>query len=201
MSIQYGYRPDILTAEQILRIAGAEIVRDDGQVVSHYLFIEVNEMRLSFDPSRAVTDRFRCDLELVTGNRITIANRSFRGFNDFEDRSAAYVAFVERLARTLADANPACRFLAGKPPMNYWLQILFVGAALLALTSALIAFGLAYLGVTAWVKLALVLILTPVLVRWMRKNRQRPFDPRAIPSDLLPPVVAPAPVPVTAGSP
>jgi hypothetical protein len=201
MSIQYGYCPDALSAEQILRIAGSEIVRDDGQVVSHYLFIEVDEMRLSFDPSRAVSDRFRCDLELVTGNRITFASRSYRGFNDFEDRSQAYSAFVQRLARTLADGNPACRFVTGKPPLNYWLQTLFVAAALFALVSVIVAFGFAYLGWTGWVKLAIVLFFTPVLVRWLRRNRQRRFDPRAIPADLLPAIREPEPAPVIAGSP
>lgn len=193
MSIQYATRPDALSKDVIVRIAGSEIVRDDGDVVAHYLFIDVNTMRLAFDPSRAETGRYRCDLELVTGNAISFTNLSWRGIADFEDRSNDYAAFVQRLARTLADANPACRFLAGKPPWSYWLQIVFVGAALMALATVLASFGVAYIGATAWAKLALAAILTPVLVRWIRRNRERRFDPRAIPEAILPPVTSGSP--------
>lgn len=143
-------------------------------------------LRLSFDPTRSESNRYRCTLVLSGGESLTFFNRTFTGFANFEDTSAAYTAFVRELVAALANASPRCVFVGGVSASRYALNGLataFVALVVLAATLFLLASGLIWIVV---IKLVLLAVYFPNLVRWLRRNRPQPFVPSAIPPALLP---------------
>ncbi len=99
-------------------------------------------MRLDFDPTRMERDRFRCRLELASGETLAFFNRTYRGIADFQDTSAEYTAFVRQLHEALARHHPGCRFTAGVSGVCYALNLAALILAGVVLLGALIFFVL-----------------------------------------------------------
>jgi hypothetical protein len=125
---------------------------------------------------------------LSTGAAETIRSTHYRGFADFEDRSATYVPFVRGLAARVAAANPGCRFLAGKRPLVYWAEHIFLLAMILLLVLVLGLVGEVGLSTLVWIKLSIIVAFVPIMILYTRKNWPRRLDPAAIEDDVLPDV-------------
>jgi hypothetical protein len=161
-------------------------IRIDAGGVARFPYAHIAEVRVLFDPTRFDAQRHRCDLTLRNGMRATFWSTHYVSVGEFEDRGASYRPFVRALVGHAAAANPACRFRAGKRPLVYWAELIF-----LLLMAALLVFVLALVGGSGLsdlvlVKLAIVLALLPLLWRYARKNRPRRFQPAEIPPDVLP---------------
>lgn len=152
----------------------------------HLRYGEIAELRLSFDPTRADTRRYRCDLMLRNRQRATIWSTHYVSIGEFEDRAATYTPLVRGLVARAAAANPACAFRAGKRPLVYWTEHAFLLAMAALLVFVLALVGGSGLSELVWVKLAIVLAFVPLLWRYARKNRPRRFTPDAIPRDVVP---------------
>lgn len=166
---------------------GAELRCDDGGgPPRRYALKDVCEMRLEFCPTRPERNRYRCRLRFARGGTVEFYNRTYRGVYDFADTSPAYVAIVSALLAALREHAPACRCITGTGAANYALGVIgFVlacGAVLLVLVFALTS-GLWWL---VLLKAAIIVFYLPTAWRWLRRNRERDFDPRNPPSDLLP---------------
>lgn len=146
----------------------------------------VRAVRLEFAPTRPEQNRFRCRLELVSGERLEFFNRRYAGVYDFHDTSADYTAFVRALVAALPGHSPSCQFLAGATDGVYVANLLVAGVLGAGL---ILAAGWLYLSGFAWlivVKLVLLAACAPMLIRWITHNRPHTFPPEAIPADLLP---------------
>lgn len=145
----------------------------------------IREVRLTYEPTRFQTNRYRCHLTHTSGQRTVLQNEHFAGIASFEDRTASYLELLHALIPRTAAANPSCVFKTGTSPMNWWLQ-----AAFLTLCFALLALALVFLytaiGWLVVVKLVILAFLIPVAVRWFRRNRPGTFTPDAIPTGMLP---------------
>ena len=141
-----------------------------------------------YDPTRFVHDRFRCKVRFRDGREADLINQSYAGIAQFENRSAYYVPFVQELVARVAQANPACRFYAGKPWFHYFASLAFVFAMLLLLGVVLWLTAAVSLHGLVVVKLIIIAAMLPTAYLYVRKNRPRRFDPAAIPDDLLPSV-------------
>jgi hypothetical protein len=145
----------------------------------------VKQVRLSYEPTRIDDNRHRCQLKLTTGQKATIYSTHFTGVDSFEDRAATYAPLVQGLAARVAQANPACRFWAGKSRLVYWSQHIFLFALLLMVfvLGYLAGFNLSEL---AMAKLAVIIGFIPLMFLYARKNYPRQFIPPNIPSQVLP---------------
>jgi hypothetical protein len=147
---------------------------------------DIAEIRLLFDPTRLDTTRHRCDVTLHDGTRATFWSTHYVSVGEFEDRGASYRPLVRELVARTAAANPRCAFRAGKRPLVYWAEHIFLLAMAAFLIWVLALVGGSGLSELVLVKLAILAALVPLALRYARKNRPRGFDPATIPADILP---------------
>jgi hypothetical protein len=145
----------------------------------------ITELRLSFDPTRFDTHRYRCDVR-IAGGAGTLWSTHFAGVGEFEDRAATYTPFVRAVIARVAAANPNCTFRAGTRPLAYWAGQLFLLAMTLVAIWVIAMVGGSALSEVTWTKLFVVIGLIPLALAYARKNRPRRFLPSAIPDDVLP---------------
>ena len=156
-----------------------------GEVVRRVSYADIAEIRLSYDPTRFESDRYRCDFMTRSGARELIVSVSYVSPANFENRKATYMPFVRTLVRNVSNANPACRFVAGKKPLAYLAEHALILAVLLLLASTLYFTGVPVAGVVV-IKLGLIAVYVPVKLRYTKVNRPRRFDPTDIPTEVLP---------------
>jgi hypothetical protein len=146
---------------------------------------DIVEIRLRFDPTRFDTRRYRCDLHTRSGQEATIWSTHFLSVAQFEDRRASFVSLVRALASGVALANPGCRFVGGRPPLTYWMELGFLAITMLFLVAALTLLEGA-IGSFIWFRLLLVAFWVPLVITYTRRNWPRRFDPTNIQDALLP---------------
>ena len=135
----------------------------------------IRKVHLRFDPSETRA-YYKCNIR-AAGTSIFLRHNSFKAFNEFEDRSAAYAAFVRELLYRL-DKYPGVRFRAGS-----WFNFI------LAIHLVPILAWLAWFGVTrgdavvALVGVGLVALCVWLLPRYLPRS----FDPLSPPENVLPP--------------
>lgn len=142
-------------------------------------------LRLSYDPSRFQTNRFRCHLYNANGKCGVIQNDSYRGMADFEDRSESYVALVRALIPRIASLSPRCTFRSGTSNLNWWVQAIFLLGVFSLLFLVMFALYTA-IGPLVIVKLVIIAFFVPVAIRWFLRNKPKAFDPQEIPDAMLP---------------
>jgi hypothetical protein len=186
----YSFRPHAFVDESTWRLDDGALTREQSGEATRFPLVGAIEVRLMFDPSRVVHDRFRCKVRFRGGREIVLINQSYAGIAEFENRSNTYVSFVRELVTQIARASPPCRFRAGKPAFQYFMSLAFVFAMLLLLAAVLWLTAPVSWHWLVIIKLVVIAAMLPTFYLYVRKNRPRPFDPAAIPPDLLPSVEA-----------
>jgi hypothetical protein len=120
------------------------------------------------------------------GTRATFWSTHYVSVGEFEDRGESYRPLVRELVARAAAANPGCAFRAGKRALAYWAEHIFLLAMVALLVFVLALVGGSGLSDLVLVKLGIVAAMIPLALRYARKNRPRPFQPAAIPQDVLP---------------
>jgi len=161
-------------------------IRIDRGGPARFPYREIAEIRLLFDPTRFDAQRHRCDITPRSGTRVSLWSTHYVSVGEFEDRGASYRPFVRALVAHAAAASPACRFRAGKKPLVYWAEQIFLAAMAALLVFVLALVGGSGLSDLVLLKLAIVAAMIPLALRYARKNRPRSFAPGQIPPDLLP---------------
>lgn len=185
--MRYATRNHALVPATTWVLDGAVLRQEDDKGPPQvYALKDAREVRLEFAPTRPEPDRFRCRVVFAGGRVAEFFNRTYRGVYDFADTSAAYVAFVHALLAALREHAPACRFVSGAGATNYALSVagFVVAAAVLGFVMFFVlASGLWWL---VLLKAAIMLFYFPAAWRWLRRNREREFDPVAPPTEVLP---------------
>lgn len=183
----YATRNDAFSPARTFELAAQGVVVDSPDKAKREIpFRDIVGIELAFAPTRPERNRYRCGLLLQKGETIEFFNRTYRGVYDFHDTSAEYVAFVRALHEAVAQRNPACRFAAGVSGGRYALNVAALVFAALVVAVALVCFLLIGLVWVVAVKLILIAFYAPAALRWLKRNQPRTYDPRAIPSELLP---------------
>ena len=184
--IVHKARANYFEREAAWSLAPDALVSELAGQVTRCPYGEIAEVRLSYDPTRFDRKRYRCDVTRRGGDRLTIRSSHFAGIASFEDRAATYTPLVRALIARVAAANPHCSFRAGKRPLVFWAEQLFLLAMAALLVFVLAALGGSGLSDLVLLKLALVAALVPLALAYARRNRPRRFSPTAIPEELLP---------------
>lgn len=142
-------------------------------------------VRLSYDPSRYQTKRFRCHLYNANGKCATIQNDSYMGIADFEDRSESYVALLHALIPRIASLNPRCVFKTGTSNLSWWGQAIFL-LGIFSILILMLIFLYTAIGSLAIVKLVIIAFMVPIAIRWFLRNKPKVFHPHQIPEKMLP---------------
>lgn len=184
-TVSYAVRRSALEQERVWSVGAGGFSWSAPDKAGHFDFNEIATIRLRWTGSRFDHARYACDVIRFNGWTETVVSTHYDGPARFSDRAASYRSFIDALVRRTAEANPACRFLAGSSVAGYALNLVAAAAGLLLLVVVLLAIGLPITLLIA-VKLALLAFLVPLALRWLKQNRPRSFLPHAIPADVLP---------------
>lgn len=183
----YATRNDAFSPATTWVIEGTQLrAQDAGGPPRVVALADVVEVRLTFAPTRSEPNRYRCTLLTRSGGRLGWFNRTYQGLGDFRDTSTGYTEFVRALHAALVRHAPACRFVAGASPARYAVSVgatAFVALVIVVAALFLVINGLAWL---ILLKLVLLAVFLPNAVRWLARNRPRPYASGAIPPELLP---------------
>jgi len=153
---------------------------------ARFAYADIAELRLSFDPTRFDSKRHRCEVAMRDRTRTAIWSTHYVSVGEFKDRGATYTPLIRALVTRTAQANPACRFRAGKRPLVYWAEHTFLLAMSTLAVFVVGALGGSAISELVWLKIAIVAGMIPLAVAYARKNRPRYFEPARIPDDVLP---------------
>jgi len=185
-TLVYRFRRSVLENEATWTLGPEAIERAEQGAQPFYIpYRDITELRLSYDPTRFDTDRYRCD---VTARRLRhpIMSTSYVSVGNFENRNETYVPFVRSLIARAAAVAPNCRFRAGKRPWAYWLQHIFLLSMLILLGVVIATMsGLGVSGMVA-VKLGIIAFYIPVAIKYAHYNLPRNITPDSIPAEVLP---------------
>ncbi|MEP2774831.1 MAG: hypothetical protein ABJQ29_14730 [Luteolibacter sp.] len=182
----HSVRVSALESESTWRLDGDTLwMRSQGQTDIPIPLAHITTVRLSYEPSRMQTRRYRCRLYSALGLSAMIQNDSYKGFADFEDRSDSYNSLVRLLILRIASINPQCIFKSGTSQLSWWAQAIMIAVifGILILVSILLYTAI---GALVIIKLLIIALFIPTLIRWFMKNRPHAFDPKDIPEGLLP---------------
>ena len=159
---------------------------EDGQKPDGVPYGEISEVRLAFAPTRVATNRYRAQIIFRQGGMAELFNMDYRGFADFAEHNAEYVAFLTELHRRLAERGKAVVFRQGNSVGAYIGNVALTVFIFMAIA---VAFVMLFSWGGPWVavaKLAIVLFFVPVLIRYIRRAKPATYDPLALPADALP---------------
>ncbi len=190
MSITYRKRQSLFTkAEHVWRVEEDTLVTSEpAGTESRVFWKDVTGVRLAYAPTRMKTWRYVFVVELKNGRKIEIDNGHFAGLADFKGRSNFYVPFVRAALERIRILAPDARVRIGSGVISYVLTLSFVAVATAALAIVLFVLPtpLDYLSYPSTVKLVIIILFSPILIRWTVKARPRTISLDEIPRDALP---------------
>lgn len=185
--IEYHTRNHAFVPPMTLRVdANSLSIDQKGRARESVPINHIQKIELTYFPTRAELNRYRCRLYVHNRKRIEFFNRTYKGIMDFEDTSEAYKAFIMSLHEIIAQQNPACVFFAGVSHVSYWINVGCLGFVLFVLILALVFFitlGILWL---TFIKVLILLYYLPYAVKWIRRNVPKKYSPDRIPTEVLP---------------
>jgi len=187
--ITYTHRRNALEPEKTVEIDGDALVLREGAAAERRVpLVNIERIRIAFEPTRVQDTLYTCRIWIKGRSSpfTVLHSQSYRGFADFEPHDLAYRGFVEALNAAVAERNPGAKFEAGASSWGYAANIgvLVLGAMALAWV-LLLTGGEGWSAITI-TKALLILAMIPLGIAWVRANRPRSYDPRAIPTNVMP---------------
>lgn len=184
-SVEFTVRTSVLDEETLWRVTDFALERVRKGVTQSIPLSSIQDIRIACDPTSADDARHWCKIRLATGDTLMVVSTHFRGFGDFEDRSATYTPFVRALIAGATRHNPLCTLHAGIYRLRHMMEVTFLAGAVLFLAVVLLLTGMSF-----WMLLLTGLMLVsataPALQSYWTKNRPREFTADTVPDDALP---------------
>lgn len=148
------------------------------------LYKNITSIRISYMPDRMRNNNYRCNF--TAGKEEHIFQSSiFVSLANFRDDPAGYKNFLTAFIQKVYAANPAVRLLSGRPKAAYRGSVFLMLLSMAALAVALYFLG-EYFSPVSWLKFVLVLLLIPMALSYIQKNKPGTFTAYDIPVNLLP---------------
>jgi hypothetical protein len=173
----YAFRRSVVEKERTFTLhPDAIVITTPGLKDARIPLVAVRKVHLHFHRTKQ-RDYYQCSLKLEDGRTLLLQDQHWKGFADFESRSATFTPFIRALHEALLPYRDNIRFESGSLGAFIGALIMTpvtVGLLLVALWAGLwlVALGLA----------AVVLSLLPIVPR----SRPRPYQPGSPPEKLLP---------------
>jgi len=184
--IEYRFRPRIVGAEHVFRLASATLEWEFGNQRRSIPYRDVAFLRLSYRPANMTMRRFLAEIRPRNGSKLSIVSVSAQGLFNFEDRGASYSSFISELGRRIDAAQPGFPVSTGMPRWRWWPATVFAVATLVALIYVAAQALLMRDSSLVVVMLAFGLLFTWQVGMMLQRNRPRICEARSIPRDILP---------------
>jgi hypothetical protein len=184
--LRYDYKPSLLGAPWEFRLTAQALEWQLGRRSGRVPYDRIARVRLSFRPVNMQTYRFLTEIWPADGPKLQIASTSWRSIIEQERKDAAYSTFLIELHRRISAAGGRVTFVAGTPPILYWLGLPIFAAASLVLAALIIH----AVQVKAWTAGAIVAGFLALFLwqvgGFFRRNRPGMYRPEALPPALIP---------------
>jgi hypothetical protein len=196
MTSSYSFRSSLVTREETFTLDGRSLAISNRSTID---FADIRQIRTYDSPGvnlvgvGPVAPALKtCVIRLKNGRPLSLSSNHFLALANFEDRSATYEPFVAELIREVAAANATTVFISGMR-MALWISwisivamafvivpLLIFAAIGMVLDGKSISIGMLFSGLLL---LGIVIGVRP-LVRALKRNRPRRYDPRGSPRSL-----------------
>lgn len=157
---------------------------EGSDLTRHIPYASIRRVRLRFEPTRQQPNKYAMHIE--GSSFATITNINYRGFSDFEDKSAEYTDFVRAFHDAIDASGATPDYFAGSTPGAYIANIILSVFILTVLA------GFGFLALTAgilWlvaIKALIILFYIPNLLRLLKKNKPTRYTSDELPEQHLP---------------
>ncbi|MCX7788910.1 MAG: hypothetical protein N2442_14570 [Spirochaetes bacterium] len=186
-TLEYHTRNHAFVTSMVLRIDGDVLVVEQEGRKEQIPLKDIQVIELSYFPTRAELNRYRCRLYRKHKKVLEFYNRTYKGLMDFEDTSKEYKAFVLSLHEALHKYNQHCQYRSGVSPRLFWFNtgcLFFVLFVLVFAFFYLTSDGMHW---SIFIKALILLIYLPFAIQWVRRNVPKRYTPNQIPAEVLPP--------------
>jgi len=184
--LTYAYKPSLFGAPFEFRLTPDSLQWQKGRAAGVAPYRRIRRIRLSFRPMTMQSHRFLTEIWIEGGPKLQIVSTSSKSAFEHERLDRRYRTFVTELSRRAGLAGGATAFDLGAPVLIYWLGVIVLGGAALALA----ALTVRALQIEAWSGAAFVgAFLAFFLWRggnFFRRNRPGRYRPDAVPEAVLP---------------
>src|SRR4051794_21465618 len=182
---RYAYKASLIGSAHEFELTDAGLQWQAGGKSGLWRYAEIAALRLSYRPASMQSRRFRCDIDHVNRQRITVMSTTWQTVTLMMPQSDAYRAFIIELHRRLAAAGSKAELIGGLKSPVYAL-----GVALLALVAIAVTGLFARAIATGEWGGALFLTGFAALFGWqiggfIRRNRPRRYGFDDVPGELL----------------
>ncbi|WP_420134701.1 hypothetical protein [Rhodopseudomonas sp.] len=182
----YAFKASLIGAAQQFELTDDGLVWRIGPKSGLWPYATIARVRLSYRPVSMQSQRFRADLEDVSGARLRILSTTWQTVALMAPQNDAYRAFIRELHRRMQAAGSHAELIGGLRPAIHTaalVLIALVAAAMTGLLARAVATG-------SWAG-ALFIAGFAALFGWqiggfIRRNRPRRYGFDDLPTDLLP---------------
>src|SRR5438270_6632876 len=184
--VAYAYKPSLMGSPFEFRLTADALEWRRGGSAGRTPYGRIRRIRLGFRPMTMQNYRFLAEIWVADGSKLQIASTSWKSLVEHQRFDPAYRALVTELCRRVGAAHGQTVFQTGSPVVIYWLGVLVLVGASLALAGLIVR----ALQVDAWSGAAFIAAFLAVFL-WQagvffHRNRPGNFSPNAVPEVVLP---------------
>ena len=181
----YTYRRSAFESEKAFHLDDASLTIEEADGTNtKFNYEDISLVRLTYAPGRLRSNNYQCTIESNKGDH-SFASSSFVSFANFRSDPLRYRAFVKELIAKLSAANPEVSLRSGKTRKGYIFSVVIMLALFFAIALLIYLMG-DYMSSISWLKFILILLLIPMALSYVMKNRPGVFTADNIPPKLLP---------------
>jgi hypothetical protein len=184
--LSYRFRPRIVGGEHVFSLTSDSLKFESSSRHDKIAYRDIARIRLSYRPANMSLYRFIAEIWPREGKKLTLVSVSASAPFHFENKGAAYRAFLLELFRRMGAVQPAFRVETGMARWR-WLPAAAFGAATLAALLYVLGRALfdAQYSLFA-VCLAFGVLFTAQIGTMLLRNRPRNCEIDSVPMEVLP---------------
>jgi hypothetical protein len=182
----YSHRAKPYAQEAEFRLMPQHLAIEQGKRSGDFAYRDIVMIRLMYKPRNTTNEGYQAKLYRRDKRTAALTNLSWKSLVDMDRQDGDYRRFMIALVAKVHGVNPNVVLEAGMPR---WLHIITAIAGIVAVLAMIVVTAQAMLnGVYA------AAVITGILalyfgwwsIRYLTRNRPRPFTADAIPDDVLP---------------
>lgn len=183
--IAYRFRKSTFEKEKTFSLLPNGLSIQEEQLPEKVIaYSSIRSIRLCYMPDRMRTNNYQCHIE-TDKDKLQLMSWSYVSLANFKEDKENYRALVLELIARVHAANPRVLLLSGRPRGAYYGSIFFMAVAFIVLAILFSKLGASISGLS-WLKLALLLLMIPLAISYIKKNKPGNFSAAAVPPSLLP---------------
>jgi len=184
--LSYVYKASLIGSAHRFELTDAGLAWHVAGRSGVWPYADIAAIRLSYRPVSMQSQRFRADIEHVSGARIAVLSTTWQTVTLMTPQDRDYRAFITQLHRRLKEAGSKAELIGGLRPILYQAGLALLAVVTVAMSGLLIR----ALATGEWAG-ALFLIGFAALFGWqiggfVRRNRPRRYGFDDVPEALLP---------------